>query len=247
MSTPNHADSAAVKPQRLDSQRSVIKSHIPPGPVFWNRSWGRRRVKRRGSAAPSRPHEREEPRKKAAQGEPRPGHGAHGAKPRASNPRSELEAAEGATRPRGFGGQRGPEATGARPPEPPGTRRRSGGRRTGGGRSRSAGRKPRAPARPARIPCCARHVMAGCGMGGGRIAAPGPRPAGVRTSAPGAVERQRPAPPIRARGLESLDGGGSLRQGGSRCSMSARMMCAPCGRWWPQAASSGECGGSRST
>ena len=144
MSTPNHADSAAVKPQRLDSQRSVIKSHIPPGPVFWKRSWGRRRVKRRGSAAPSRPHEREEPRKKAAQGEPRPGHGAHGAKPRASIPRSEPEAAEGATRPRGFGGQRGPAATGARPPEPPGTRRRSGGRRTGGGRSRSAGRKPRA-------------------------------------------------------------------------------------------------------
>lgn len=219
MSTPNHADSVAVKPQRLDSQRSVIKSHIPPGPVFWKCSWGRRRVKRRGSAAPSRPHEREEPRKKAAQGEPRPGHGAHGAKPRASIPRSEPEAAEGATRPRGFGGQRGPEATGARPPEPPGTRRRSGGRRTGGGRSRSAGRKPRAPARPA----------------------------GVRTSAPGAVERQRPAPPIRARGRESLGGGGSLRQGGSRCSMSARMMCAPCGRCWPQAASSGECGGSRST
>lgn len=152
MSTPNHADSVAVKPQRLDSQRSVIKSHIPPGPVFWKCSWGRRRVKRRGTAAPSRPHEREEPRKKAAQGEPRPGHGAHGAKPRASIPRSEPEAAEGATRPRGFGGQRGPEATGARPPEPPGTRRRSGGRRTGGGRSRSAGRKPRAPARPARIP-----------------------------------------------------------------------------------------------
>lgn len=118
MSTPNHADSVAVKPQRLDSQRSVIKSHIPPGPVFWKCSWGRRRVKRRGSAAPSRPHEREEPRKKAAQGEPRPGHGAHGAKPRASIPRSEPEAAEGATRPRGFGGQRGPEATGARPPGP---------------------------------------------------------------------------------------------------------------------------------
>lgn len=176
MSTPNHADSAAVKPQRLDSQRSVIKSHIPPGPVFWKRSWGRRRVKRRGSAAPSRPHEREEPRKKAAQGEPRPGHGAHGAKPRASIPRSEPEAAEGATRPRGFGGQRGPEATGARPPEPPGTRRRSGGRRTGGGRSRSAGRKPRAPARPARIPFVPAMSWRAAGWVGAGLRPPGPGP-----------------------------------------------------------------------